>query len=100
MLILNGVKRSVGEYLLNPTIVGGTITGAALYGGDGDEGDGGRVGVYSLQVRCADGRDLEQEIAGSACAQMNGQRTRRVALPGVEQQRIPPVSDLGGSVCR
>jgi len=27
MLIINGVKRSVGEYLLNPTIVGGTITG-------------------------------------------------------------------------
>lgn len=40
-------------------LVGATITGAALYGGDGDEGDGGRVGVYSLQVRCADGRDLE-----------------------------------------
>lgn len=40
-------------------LVGATITGAALYGGDGDEGDGGRVGVYSLQIRCADGRDLE-----------------------------------------
>jgi|BioPla2DNA2_1021312.scaffolds.fasta_scaffold134272_3 hypothetical protein len=38
-------------------LVGATITGAALYGGDGVEGDGGRVGVYSLQVRCADGRD-------------------------------------------
>ena len=33
-------------------LVGATITGAALYEGDGD-----LVGVYSLQVRCADGRD-------------------------------------------
>jgi len=32
MLILNGVKRSVGEYLLNPTIVGGTIDNAAIGG--------------------------------------------------------------------
>ena len=35
-------------------LVGATITGAALYEGDGD-----LVGVYSLQVRTVDGRDLE-----------------------------------------
>ena len=46
---VRGEQMNIEEGLA--ALVGATITGAALYGGDGVEGDGGRVGVYSLQVR-------------------------------------------------